>query len=179
MSKQLAKRKLNEKQDRFCKEYLIDLNATQAAIRAGYSAKTSGQMGFVLLKKAEIQDRLEILRHQRAKSTEISAIWVLERLKKIVEADPRKAFGPDGRALLPTELPDELAIAIAGIEVGDTTKIRLVDRLKALELIGKHIGMFVDRVQAQIVSQSTVQIYIPDNGRAAHVVDVVATEAGQ
>ena len=71
---------LTAKQSRFIEEYLVDLNATQAAIRAGYSAKTAGAKGFSLLKKVEIAQTLTVARMKRAEKTGVTAEMVLERL---------------------------------------------------------------------------------------------------
>ena len=101
--------KLTEKQKRFCEEYLIDLNATQAAIRAGYSKKTSDRIGNENLKKLEVQLYLKELMEQRSQRTEITADTVLKELAKIASAD---------------------------VEITEKSKI------KALELLGKHLGMF-------------------------------------
>ncbi len=104
---------MNDKQRAFVQEYLTDLNATQAAIRAGYSAKTAGAMAHKLLKNADIQEAITLGQAERAKRTEITMDQVLEGFA---------------------------SIAFSGDE--DT---RDADRLKALELIGKHLGMFTDR----------------------------------
>lgn len=103
--------KLTEKQKRFCEEYLIDLNATQAATRAGYSDKTAYSIGVENLKKPEIQKHLKILMSKRSKRTETTADTVIEELRKIAFAD-------------------------AGI----TGK----EKMKALELLGKHLGLFAN-----------------------------------
>lgn len=81
---------LTLKQQRFVDEYLIDLNATQAAIRAGYSEKTAGAQGFELLKKLEIQQQLAIRRKDLQKRTEITQEMVLEQWWKIATADPNE-----------------------------------------------------------------------------------------
>lgn len=101
--------KLTEKQKRFCEEYLVDLNATQAAMRAGYSKKTSDRIGNENLKKLEVQLYLKELMEQRSQRTEITADTVLKELAKIASAD---------------------------VEITEKSKI------KALELLGKHLGMF-------------------------------------
>ena len=100
---------LTEKQKRFCEEYLIDLNATQAAIRAGYSKKTANRIAAENLSKLDIQNYLKELMQERSERTGITADTVLEELKKIALSD----------------------VEISGKE-----------KLKALELIGKHLGIF-------------------------------------
>ena len=111
----MAAKKLTPKQQRFVDEYLVDLNATQAAIRAGYSAKTAGSIGQRLLTKVEIQAELAAAMAARGERTEITADYVLRRLKE--EA----------------ELTGEGSSHSA--------------RIKALELLGKHHGMFTDRLK--------------------------------
>lgn len=73
---------LNEKQAAFVREYLVDFNATQAAIRAGYSSKTAGQIGHELLKKPEVQAALKEGQNRLAEATETEAEWVRRRLKE-------------------------------------------------------------------------------------------------
>ena len=75
-------RELNDKQAAFVREYLVDFNATQAAIRAGYSAKTAGQIGHELLKKPEVQQRLREFQQKAAEKTETEAEWIRRRLKE-------------------------------------------------------------------------------------------------
>lgn len=154
---------MTPKQEQFCREYLIDLNATQAAIRAGYSAKTANREGSRLLTKPEIQTKVAELMAERTHRTERDADEVLRRLWLIVEADLRKVFHPDGTMLSPAELPEDLAAALASIKIGETFEVKANDRLKALELLARHYGMFVERVE--YTGQPQVQIYLPDNGR--------------
>jgi len=172
------KRKLSERREKFCQEYIVDLNATQAAIRAGYSEKTAGAQGFYLLKDVAIQERLDVIRAERSEATQVSAFWVIEKLRRIVEADPRRLFNEDGTPKRVVDIPDDVACAVAGLEVGDSVKVRLNDRLKAIELLGRHLGMFLDRIQADVRQQAVVQIYIPDNGRDS-VVEGVSEHAAE
>lgn len=75
-------RELNDKQAAFVREYMADFNATQAAIRAGYSVKTAGQIGHELLKKPEVQQRLREFQQKAAEKTETEAEWIRRRLKE-------------------------------------------------------------------------------------------------
>lgn len=156
---------MTPKQEQFCREYLIDLNATQAAIRAGYSARTAGSQGERLLRNAAIQGRISELKQEREQRTRRTADEVIRRLWQIVEADGRKAFHPDGTPISPADLPDDLAVAMSAIEVGDTLKIKLNDRLKALDLLGKHHSLYTERVE-QTGNAAQVVITLPDNGRS-------------
>lgn len=83
-----AKPDLNAKQQRFVREYLVDRNATQAAIRAGYSAKTAGQMGFELLKKPEIIEGIKAAEDALARRNDIKADKIIQRLWDLATADP-------------------------------------------------------------------------------------------
>lgn len=147
--------KLNDKQKRFCEEYIVDLNATQAAIRAGYKEKTAYAQGQRLLKKVEAQEYLQELMNERSKRTEITADRVLEELAAIAFSDRTELaqVGKHGEVnFTPTEqLPDEIKKIIAGIENGKYgTKVTTYDKVKALELLGKHLGMFVTKIEGSI-----------------------------
>ena len=139
--------KLTDKQKRFCEEYLIDLNATQAAIRAGYSQKTAFSIGVENLKKPLVQEYLQKLMDERSQRTEITADRVLQELAAIAFSD-RTAIAQieDGGIVTftPTnQLDKDAKKTISGIENGKYgTKVTTYDKVKALELIGKHLGMF-------------------------------------
>lgn len=139
--------KLTDKQKCFCEEYLVDLNATQAAIRAGYKPKTARSQGQRLLTNVNIQQYLQQLMDERSERTEITADRVLEELAAIAFSDRTKLaqVGKHGEVnFTPTEqLPDEIKKIIAGIENGKYgTKVTTYDKVKALELLGKHLGLF-------------------------------------
>lgn len=162
MAKRPAKgpeRRLTAKQQRFVAEYLIDLNATQAAIRAGYSEKTAGSVGFENLRKPEIAAAIEEARSARAERTEVDADWVLRRLVDEADADLADLYGADGELKPVHEWPLIWRKGlVAGLDVeevraGDAIiahirKVKLSDRIKRLELIGKHVsvGAFRERV---------------------------------
>ena len=111
--------KLTAKQERFCTEYIIDLNATQAAIRAGYSSKTANRIASENLSKPDIQRKIQELQQERAERTEITQDRVLKELA---------------------------GIGFAPITKG---KIKAADKTKALELLGRHLGMFTDKLQIE------------------------------
>jgi phage terminase small subunit len=152
----IVSRKLTPKQERFVQEYLIDLNATQAAIRAGYSAKTAEQQGFQLLQKTSVQKAIAEGRRQREERTAVSADRVLLEAARLALFDPRKLFHDDGRPKGITELDDDTAAAVAGIEVveqfegsgkdrvfvGYLKKYRIADKNSALEKLFKHHGLY-------------------------------------
>lgn len=149
--------KLNEKQKRFAAEYLIDLNATQAAIRAGYSEKTAGAQAHKLLKNAEIAALIAKGQQERAEATQITQERVLQELAKIGFSDLRRTMTDQGALLSPEDWDDDTAGAIASLEVvtvyrGDEDedgnkvpervhKIKTWDKLSALDKLARHLGM--------------------------------------
>lgn len=143
--------KLTDKQDQFCREYLIDLNATQAAIRAGYSEKTAGSIGDENLKKPEIQNFISELKAQRSERTEITAEMVLKELAKIGFSNIQDYIGADNSTNDLSTIDKNKAAAISGIKVTSvsgegyektTVEFKLHDKIAALEKIAKHIGFF-------------------------------------
>jgi phage terminase small subunit len=144
---------LNLKQKRFVQEYLIDLNATQAAIRAEYSEHTAYSMGQRLLKNVEVQAALQEAIKNRAIRTEITQDRVLKELANIAFAngtDYAKVVKVNDESLVGIVPTDDLTAdqrsAIVGIKQNQFgIEIKLNDKLKALELIGKHLGMFNDK----------------------------------
>ncbi len=142
--------KLTEKQKRFCEEYLIDLNATKAAIRAGYSSKTAYRIGAELLQKTSVSEYLNKLREQQSKRTEITADMVLKELAAIAFSDRTELAKIDSDGVVvftPTDqLSSEIKKAIAGIKEGKFgTEVSSYDKVRALELLGKHLGIFDKR----------------------------------
>lgn len=161
---------LTLKQQRFIAEYLIDLNATQAAIRSGYSEATAYSQGQRLLSHVEVAPALQEAMDKRAARTEITADMVIRELAKIGFADLRKAViwranvtgmvedGDGGQRLAVTnevqlidsdKLDDSTAAAIS--EIGQDSrgglKLKMHDKQGALVSIGRHLGMFKDRLQ--------------------------------
>lgn len=146
---------LTEKQKRFCEEYIIDLNGTQAAIRAGYSVDSAGSIAHENLMKPEIQEYLTIRQSELITETGITQRRVLEEYAKIAFSDIRKYYQVDGGLKNIRELDDDSAAALAGVDVyeertgqedveaiGVTKKIKMHDKLRALDALGKHLGMF-------------------------------------
>lgn len=143
--------KLTPKQRIFVAEYMIDLNATQAAIRAGYSEDTARQIGTENLAKPAIQAEIERRQIDKAARAEITADKVLSELAKIAFFDTRKLLNEDGTPKPIQELDDETARAIAGIDVvnvgnaelgqGQILKYKVADKNKALEQLCKHLGL--------------------------------------
>ena len=128
---------LTAKQARFAEEYLVDLNATQAAIRAGYSERSAKAIGHENLTKPDLAARISELVEERNERVRFDADSVLSRLVQMDRADIAELFRADGRPLPLHETPEAARRLIASIEYGQNgVKIRLVDRLRVLELIG-------------------------------------------
>lgn len=144
---------LTEKQKRFVAEYLVDLNATQAAIRSGYKEKTAGSIGNENLKKPEIQNAIQKAMTDRQKRTEITQDAVLKELAAIGfsrATDYASIRGPLVELTPTDELTDEQKKAVASIEQGNFgIKLKLHDKVHALELLGKHLGLFDGKPQGQ------------------------------
>ena len=139
--------KLTPKQERFCEEYLVDLNATQAAIRAGYSAKSAARFAVELLNKTQVSEKISELRSQQSKRTEITADRVLTELAVIAFADRTEIAKITEAGFVkftPTDkLPAELKKIIVGIKEGKFgIEVATADKVRALELLGKHLGIF-------------------------------------
>lgn len=157
--KEKGKNKLTPKQRLFVKEYLVDLNATQAAIRAGYSKKTAMQMGEENLRKPVIQASLQLKMAEREKKVDFSAEGTLRELKNIVHFNIKNIFDEHGKMKSIKELDDSTAAAIAGIEFtskmdGDdlvrVTKIRLNDKNKAIDSAMRHFSLYNDKLNVGV-----------------------------
>lgn len=146
--------KLNERQKRFCDEYLIDLNATQAAIRAGYSEKTANRIASENLSKPDILAYIDERKKARIDRTQITQDFVLLELLKIAKANGTDftTVGKRNRVTLtPTEdLPAEKRAAVASVKKGakGAVEVKTYDKVKALELLGKHLGLFDKKSEA-------------------------------
>ena len=142
----MALPKLTAKQARFVHEYLVDLNATQAAIRAGYKPSNARQIAADNLSKPNIQQALQEAREDQEARTQITADRVLRELAAIAFADAGdyQTVEGDELALLDSDkIPEAKRRAIQGYRRGKFgPEVVLADKLKALELIGKHLGMF-------------------------------------
>lgn len=140
---------LTAKQQLFCKEYLVDLNATQAAIRAGYSEKTAYSIGEENLKKPDIKSMIQELMAERSKRTQITADNVLTELWGIAQEDIKNfmSFKTDRKGKVQVKIKDSSAVNtknIAEVSVGKDGQFRfkLYGRDNALIQVGKHLGMF-------------------------------------
>lgn len=164
---------LTMKQKIFVDEYLIDLNATQAAIRAGYSKNTARKIGQENLTKPDIQAQIQKRRKDREERTEVTQDSVVKELCAIASANAtdfarvvektalQPLFDDNGNVIdhqevkfnvveiVPTEqLPEDKKRAIACIKQGKYgIEVVMCDKIRALELLGRHLGMFTDKIQ--------------------------------
>jgi len=122
--------KLTDKQKKFCEEYLIDLNATQAAIRAGYSKKTANPIAAQNLAKLSIQQCIAEKQKKLAEKTEITQEYIINNLKAVAERS----------------MQAEPVLDRHGNETGEYT-FNAAGANKSLELLGKHLGMFSDKIE--------------------------------
>lgn len=147
---------LTPKQQRFVEEYLIDLNATQAAIRAGYSEKTAKSIGQENLTKPDIQKAIEEAQNKRTEQTQIDAAYVLRRLVEIDQMDVLDIMDDQMKIRPVNEWPKvwrQYVVNLENLELSDGEgcfkKIKWPDKVKNLELLGKHVsvGAFKDKIE--------------------------------
>lgn len=136
--------KLTDKQKRFVDEYLIDCNATQAAIRAGYSEKTADRIGHENLKKLEISKAISEKMNAKQKETIMKQDEVLELLTSIARGEAQKYKSTKHKKDNGNETKTETS---------GTSTPQMEERLRALELIGKRYGIFTDKQQVDIVER--------------------------
>lgn len=149
--------KLTDKQQRFVDEYLIDLNATQAAIRAGYSVRTANEQGTQNLAKLSIQDAISKKMAARSRRTGVNAERVVLELAKVAFAKMTDIVDSNGK-IKEDASPDDLA-CIESIKYKESDneyggsverEVKIASKLKALELLGKHLGMWSDKFNVTV-----------------------------
>ena len=150
---------MTPKQERFVAEYLIDLNAAQAAIRAGYSKKTAKEQAARLLTKANVAAAVSEGKVKQLRSADLSATRVLQEISRIAFVSIGCFFDEKGNLKPLTQLTREESACLASMEVvlkkaqsGDgivdrVHKIKLWDKLKALEILAKHFALLTERVE--------------------------------
>lgn len=151
--------KLTDKQAAFVREYLVDLNATQAAIRAGYSERTASRIGPQLLGKTWVREAIEKAQAKRARRVEVTQDYVLSNLVEVVERTMQRAPVLDRKG---EQVTDEEGRAVWTFDAKGANR--------ALELLGKHLGIFMDKVKAEVSG--------PDGGPVASEIVVRFVEPG-
>lgn len=143
---------MTPKQQRFVDEFLIDLNGTQAAIRAGYSKRSANRIASETLTKPDIQAAIADAQRKRSHRTAVTQDAVLQRLASIAFFDICLLFDDSWNLLPATKFPPQAAAAIANLEVikargrmAGGLKVRLHDKVRALELLAKHLGLFKEQ----------------------------------
>jgi phage terminase small subunit len=148
---------MTPKQTRFVAEYLANgLNATQAAISAGYSEKTANEQGSRLLANVSVSAAIKVRTKEIMQRLEVTADLVVQEIAKMAFFDPRKLFNSDGSLKLISEIDDHSAASIAGLEVcelfdgtgdqkhayGLLKKVKLADKSRNLEMLGRYFKLF-------------------------------------
>lgn len=151
-------KKLTVKQQMFVNEYLVDLNATQAALRAGYSKKTAAFIGAENLKKPQIQSAIEDAMTERSERVELQADEVLMDLKRIIMFNPKSLYDENGNLKSIKDLDDDTALVLSGLKIKTESdgkqyvEIKWADKLKAIETAMRHLGMFNDKLSFNVMS---------------------------
>lgn len=170
---------MTDAQKRFCDEYLIDLNATRA-YKVAYSRckkdETANVNGSKLLRNAKVQEYISEKMKEREKRTEITQDMVIKELAKIAFLDIRKLYTENGQLKNIADMDSETAGAISSLEtleeyegygddrekIGDTQKVKLLDKTKALELLGRHLGIFNDKIDVNVKEKEEKKNAISD-----------------
>ena len=192
--------KVSKKAKLFIAEYPKDFNGAQAAIRAGFSAKTAAQAASRLLRNVYIRNAMREATEKRLNKVEIEAERVLTELAHIGFHDIRKIFNENHSLKSPGEWDDATAAAIAGVEVyeefsgrgndrehiGQTKKLKIFDKPRALELLGKHLSLFIEKhehkIEGKIEAQTSVEVDLAqrlvDDEQANRLVHALLTLVG-
>lgn len=164
--------KWTDKERLFAHEYLIDQSMTKAAIRAGYSEKSAVKIAHQLYHKPHINGWIEEQLAKRCSKLNITAERILQELALIGFANIAGAFNKDNSLKAIVDMPEDIQRVISGIDtdelfegrgeerelIGHTKKLRTWDKLKALELMGKNLKMWIDRVETDDSPRNTVII---------------------
>lgn len=154
---------LKGRRELFCREYLKDLNGTQAALRAGYSADAARFTASHLLAEEEIQDRVAELSAARNAKLEVDANEVLIELLRMLRTDPAQAFNDAGGLLPIHEIPIDCRRMISSVEVseiwegkrgereqvGELKKVKFWSKEKGAEMLSRHLALFNDKLKLE------------------------------
>lgn len=155
--------KLNDKQRLFCEEYIKDKNAVQAAIRAGYSERSIAVQSVNLMRNELIKERISELQDRVSVRNDVTVDKIIRELSRLAFTDISQLFDDEGKLKDIKNLPDDLKRAISSIEVIENKqnkdiyvkKIRLWDKVKAIEMLAKHLDIFRDKEQS-----TQINVYI-------------------
>ena len=179
MNKKIKKPKLRPRQKRFVAAYLKSGNISQAARKAGYSKRSAATQGCETLKLPHVAAELAKRVEKISVAAELSAALVLQEIKKVAFANLAEAYTKDGKLLMPHELSHDMQIALHSLEVdeifkgngkykkhiGTTKKIRMHDKLRALEMLAKHFKILTDSIEiAGRAGGPQVILTLPANG---------------
>lgn len=158
---------VRQRYEKFAREYVIDQNGTRAAIAAGYSARSATSQASDLLRIPKVQALIDSHLSRQAEKAEVTAEKIVSGLSRAAFFDPRRFFDEDGELKTVSALDDEAAGALAGMEIeklyehfsagkagqiGTVTKVKFADRLRALELLGKHFKLFTEKSEMHVSS---------------------------
>lgn len=161
--------KLGKRQQKFADEYLIDLNATRAAIRAGYSPKSAAQQGCELLKNPKVSAYVEARMAELSRRTGVNQERIIRELARIAFVDPAKLANLDEATVRSSATEDDTA-AIQSVKVkrssSDTgesveREIRFADKTRALELLGKRFGMWIEKQEVDMSAKVEIVDDVP------------------
>lgn len=164
-----SKDTITPKQRAFIDEYLKDKNATQAAIRAGYSAKTAQQQGSRMLLNVVVSREIKLALKRISQKAELKAADVMAEIRRLAFVDLSKAFGEDGAVLHPQDMPKDIRAALASLEIdeifagrgparqkiGETKKMKLFDKVRSLEMLAKHFKLLTESVEVTNADHSS------------------------
>jgi phage terminase small subunit len=187
--------KLPPRQERFCREYIKDLNATEAAIRSGYTKKSASVTACKMLRNANMQTRIAELVKPQMEEANTTVERILKEIARLAMVDIGQAFNADGTLKPLKDMPEDVRRCISGIDVdeikitdltgnnkvtGLTKKIRFWDKVKTLELLGRYQKLFTDKIEhsGAIKTDSSpidVKAIINDPIKAAAAVQLIAT----
>lgn len=152
---------LPPKQKLFVQEYLKDKNITRAAKAAGFSKKSAHSQGSRLLKNVKVAQAVEAGLEKQLIKAELTGDMIIAELRKLAFVDISKAYKTNGKLLHPHDMPEDVRLSLSSVEtdeilmaqmkIGETKKIKLYDKVKSLELLGKHFKVFTEVVESKSV----------------------------
>lgn len=178
----MARTPADQKKRVFIAEFIKNgRNGTKAAIKAGFSKKTARQAAARLLSDANVRKAIEEATARVVEKAELRAQDILDELRRIGFANLSGAYASDGTLLHPSEMPDDVQVALQAVEteeifegrgqlrikIGESKKVKLADKIRALELLGKNFKLWTDVTEHQGGAQPVVILTMPANGKEA------------